>query len=475
MNGVGGLAYEMIWTRVLTLTFGGTVFATSAVLCARLLRRSRPLLAWFAAAEAGIGLLGFSLPLQFAWVPALKTLVSTILPDDPDDPRLLWLVPPPVCFAVLLVPTMLMGATFPLLTAALTPSLRRLGSRVGTLYAVNTLGAVVGVLLTTFVVVPLVGFKLGMVIAGCLNLAVALVALGYCGRLSLRVRRVAAAGILIAGTLIAVASVRYPIERVLLARPMALFGGGQLRFFAEGANGTVAVFRVADPRMGHSDEMAINGNPEGGSDLDSLRAFQLLGNLPFFLHPDRARPKRALVLAFGMGITLGAVADEDSGPVVCVELVPEVLEATRFFAEYNHNPLDNPKVTVKIEDARNFLLATREKFDVIVLDATHPATGDSWMLYTRECYQLVKRALAPGGIAAQWVPLHTLDPRDYLSIVRTMQSVFPHITLWSPPASTHTVLVATPGPTRLDPDNPDAAVLLGLAPRRLRTRTEQPM
>ena len=97
------------------------------------------------------------------------------------------------------------------------------------------------------------------------------------------------------------------------------------------------------------------------------------------------------------------------------------------------------------------------------------------MLYTRECYQLVKRALAPGGIAAQWVPLHTLDPRDYLSIVRTMQSVFPHITLWSPPASTHTVLVATPGPTRLDPDNPDAAVLLGLAPRRLRTRTEQPM
>ncbi len=204
-----------------------------------------------------------------------------------------------------------------------------------------------------------------------------------------------------------------------------------------------------DARVGFSPQLKENGNAEGGSDIDSLRAFQLLGNLPILLHQDQSRPKRVLVLAFGMGITLGTTLDQDSQSVIAVELVPEVLDAARFFAQYNHNPLDNRKAKVYIEDARNFLLTTQEKFDIVVLDGTHPRNGDSWMLYTQECYQLVKRVLAPGGIAAQWVPLHSLEFQHYLSIVKTLQSVFPHLTLWSPPSS-HTVLVATPEQTIID-------------------------
>ena len=119
MAGFSGLVYEVVWTRILTLTFGGTVFATSTVL---------------------------------------------------------------------LAPTLLMGATLPLLTPVFTPNLRRLGRSVGTLYWVNTTGAVGGILFTTFLVLPLVGFKIGMIIAGCLNLLVACVALYYSYDLSQRLR-----------------------------------------------------------------------------------------------------------------------------------------------------------------------------------------------------------------------------------------------------------------------------------------------
>jgi len=460
VSGAAALSYEVLVTKVLVHLLGMNVYAASimlscflfgigagSLLCMHLLRRPRPLLYWFALTEAGIGLIGFSLSLQFAWLPGLIDSLEAIARTN-----LLvgWYTPAIASFAVLLVPTLLMGATLPLLLPILTPNLRRIGRSVGTLYAVNTLGAVGGVLFTTFLVLPFVGFKTGMIIAGCLNLLVALVALHYSHNLTRRLRWRTALAVITVGALLVILSTRSSLQSVILWRSVSQQNEAEICFFKEGATGTVAVVQQKDARVGFSHQMVLNGTGEGGTDIASLRAFQLLGNLPFFLHQDQARPKQVLVLAFGMGITLGTVVDQDSESVSCVELAPEVLEAAPWFADYNHNALDKPKVKVYIEDARNFLLTTQQKFDVIVLDATHPATGDSWMLYTQECYQLAKQVLAPGGVIAQWVPTHGLEFQYYLSIVRTLQSVFPHLTLWSPPDGSHTVLVATPEHTRID-------------------------
>lgn len=459
ISGAAALSYEVLVTKVLVHALSMRIYAVStmlacflfglgagSLLCMHLLRRPRPLLLWFALTEAGIGLIGFSLPLQFVWLPSL---IDSLASAARTNASVGWYVPAIVCFAALLVPTLLMGATLPLLAPVLTPNLRQLGRSVGTLYAVNTLGAVGGVLFTTFLVLPFVGFKTGMIIAGCFNLLVAAVALHYSYGLSRRLRWTTALAVLTLGALVLTLSARSSLQPMLLRGFPPSEDGPEVCFFKEGATGTVGVLRVKSGRVGFCHQMVVNGNHEGGSDIGSLRTFQLLGNLPFFLHQNHSRPKRVLVIAFGMGITLGAAVDQDSQSVIGVELVPEVLEAAPWFADYNHNALDNPKVKVYIEDARNFLLATEQEFDIVLLDATHPAHGDSWMLYTQECYQLVKRALAPGGIVAQWVPIHVLAPQDYLSIVRTIQSVFPHLTLWSSPDSSHTVLVATPEHTRI--------------------------
>jgi spermidine synthase len=457
VSGAAALSYEVLLTKALMNILGMHAHAFTTMLSCFLfglgagsllsmwaLRRRTPLYL-FALAEAGIGLIGLSLPVQFAALPQLISLLQ-------QQGLSFWAGRAIIACAVMLPATLLMGTTLPLLLPVLTPSLRRLGRTTGALYSVNTLGGVAGVFLSTFVLLPFLGFKGGMLVAGGLNVLVALLALHYSGTLSIRLRGMAAVLIVLAGAQAARTSAAQSLRPVLLMRQVGRGGGVEMeiRHYSEGANGTVAVVRVTDKRVGYRDEMWVNGGSEGGSDVQSLRGFQLLGHLPFFLHPDPERPKRTLVCAFGMGIALGAVVQDRSESVDCVELVPEVLEAARLFGEYNHNALDSPKVNVHIEDARNFLLATQRTYDVIVADATHPKSGDSWMLYTREFYEDIEKVLAERGVCAQWVPMHGLSVTDFWSIVRTFQSVFPHTSLWSPPGSSHTVFVGTSEPLRMD-------------------------
>lgn len=455
VSGGAALCYEVLTQKalvhLLTMSFDAfcimlTCFllglGVGSLVCMALIPRPDRLLFWFGIAEAGIAVLGLSLPLQFAAVPYLLTyLQSHGYPQ--------WSGQAAASAVVLLPLTSLMGATLPLLVAALTPSLRQLGRSAGTLYSINTLGGVAGVVVATFVLLPFAGFKTGMAAAAGANLVVALVALHYSRGVPAGPRWGAALLALGLGGIMLLLSAHSSLRSVLFWRTLQRHQS-QLLFYREGQYGTVAVARIEDDRVGFTRRMFVNASDEGGTDLPSLRAFQLLGNLPFLLHQEHSRPKDVLVCAFGMGITLGVAANEDSRSVDCVELVPEVLEAGRYFAPYNHDPTREPKVKVHLEDARNFLLATPRKFDIVIMDATHPRTGDSWMLYTQECYQLAKRALAPGGVCAQWVPRHSLPPSAFWSIIRTFQSVFPHVSLWSPVGSTHNVVVGTSGPQTVD-------------------------
>jgi len=457
-SGAAALSYEVLTTKALVhlVTMSFEAFCTmltcfllgigaGSLICMALIRDRRALLFRFALVEAGIGLVGLSLPLQLQWMPSLLALL-----EGRGYPQ--WSGAVSASAVVLLPLALLMGATLPLLVGALTPSLRHVGRSAGGLYSVNTLGGVMGVLVATFILLPGAGFKTGMAIAASANLLVALVALHYARDVPAKARLKTGLYVLAAAALLLPLSSRSSLQAALLwaavRRPRP--ANSRVLFYKEGEYGTVAVARFNDSRVGFVEEMFVSASGEGGSDLGSLRAFQLLGNLPFLLHKDHTRPKSVLVCAFGMGITLGTAADQDSSSIECVELVPEVLEASRFFSPYNHDPLDNPRVRVHLEDARNFLLTTPNKYDIVIMDATHPRSGDSWMLYTRECYQLASRALAPGGVCAQWVPRHFLPAASFWSIVKTFQSVFPHATLWAPPRSTHTVLVGTPEPTKLD-------------------------
>ena len=167
----------------------------------------------------------------------------------------------------------------------------------------------------------------------------------------------------------------------------------------------------------------------------------LLGHLPPLLRPGA---QNGLMLSFGNGIATGALTTHQVPAVEVVELAPEMVEAAQMYAEENRNVLQYPGLQVHVEDARNFLLQTDRQYDVITTDATHPTNASSWTLFTTEFYRQVDQHLAPGGVFLQWVPLHSMAIADYLSILRTFQSVFPNATLWYTGGS-HTLLLATPG------------------------------
>jgi spermidine synthase len=150
--------------------------------------------------------------------------------------------------------------------------------------------------------------------------------------------------------------------------------------------------------------------------------------LPLLLHD---KPRTVLHLGLGTGITAaGALEHPDVEEIAIVELIPEVVEAARMLGESNSDVLDDPRVTVRVDDARHFLLATDQTFDVIVSDLFVPWESQTGYLYTVEHFQTAKSRLRKGGIYCQWLALYQLGPEEFEMIANSFASVFPDNTIW---------------------------------------------
>jgi len=310
------------------------------------------------------------------------------------------------------------------------------GSKVARFTALNTAGSIAGSLLAGFLIVPALGLQRSALLLAALNLGIGFAALWLVAPAERRLRLAAAAVLAVA------------VGAALLLPPPRYLGywqeaAGQLEFYKEGVETTVAVFAPSSDNPKFS---TVNGRVEVPTDALSLRAFYLLGHLPPLLRPGA---QSGLMLSFGNGITTGALSTHQIPSIEVVELAPEMIEAAQVYAEENRQVLQYPGLRIHVEDARNFLLQTDRHYDLITTDATHPSNSCSWTLFTAEFYAQVEQHLAPGGVFLQWVPLHSMAIADYLAILRTFQSVFPTATLWYTGGS-HTLLLATPEPLTRD-------------------------
>lgn len=197
----------------------------------------------------------------------------------------------------------------------------------------------------------------------------------------------------------------------------------RLLFCKKGDLATVTVLQREDTHK----ELRVNDVPEVPTDYGSLQAFHLLAHLPCLLH---RKPRKALVLCFGAGITTGAMATHPFEQIDAVERCADVIEANPHFLEENQNILKDRRVRLIVDEARQFLSRTKRLYDVIASDATHPRSSDSWMLYTTEFYELCAKRLHAHGIMCQWLPIHGLKPPEYKRILRGFLDVFPSTTLW---------------------------------------------
>jgi len=321
------------------------------------------------------------------------------------------------------LPAVLIGAVFPLVTAAYAQGVSSIGRSVGKVYAVNTFGSILGSVAPILFLVGWFGIQDAIfavaVLNSCLGVLILLVAWKN------RRRLLAAAAVAVTFAIAWLVTPANLTQTLFFANPKHKGLHQEVVFYREGP--TATVMAVKD-RLTGLNEVYIGGVEEVPTVYSGRLFFKLFGSLGPLLHPA---PRDVLVLCLGGGVAAGTVIESpEVQSVECVDLVRDMVGASRALSDVNNNLVESPKFAVAIEDARNYLAKSRRKFPVILCDSTHPKSPDSWPLYTTEFYRAVKGALADDGIFIQWAPLHGMGVREYQIILGTFQSVFPHASLW---------------------------------------------
>jgi spermidine synthase len=458
LSGFCALGYEVLWTRVLTVAIGASVYGFTIILVAFLtgiafgseaygvLRRifrketsTRRLVAWFGTTQLMIGITALLVTVLLRNIPAYAVrLQQLLLGAGLVSFRVRTWAYFALAFLYMVVPALFMGAAFPLAGEAVRRRRLAVGRTVGDVLSANTVGSILGAAVSGLVLIRLFGIERSLQILALVNAGVGLAVLA-----SLRKPRWLVAGVGTATAVVLLALALNPGIGLLWDRKyFAIFRSNQpeafatpelvreavdntdVLYYAEGVESTVSVIRVKGAEMA----FLTNGRVEASSHLQAQQNQYTLGHLPVLLARD---PRDVLVVGMGSGMTAGATAVHPGVERVTVaEIEPKVVGVARAFEAYNHRVLDNPKVRVVLNDGRNFLMTTPQRFDVITADPIHPWFKGASYLYASEYFALAAAHLKPGGVIAQWLPIYELTPDDLRSVVRTFQQHFAHTMMW---------------------------------------------
>ena len=437
VTGCAMLASEIVWARVLTFVFGHDTYAFAALLSVVLLgiglgglvhrllaRRDQVrLLALLLAAFALAVLASF-------WAAAALVVEAGRDPFGLDASGALttsiWLeLYRELLYAPILVllPSLLSGITFPAVCSVYGGGADDAGRKVGVVFLANGVGSTLGALVAAFGLVSWIGIQ-GAFLAIALLCAAAAgaVAMARSGQVSVRSQLVALAPLaLVVGV---AATMPGGLPRSMLLRAVGA-RHQTLVHYEEARTGTISV--IVNQINGEK-QLLINAVNEVTTRLVHDQSFKVLGHLGPLLHPN---PRRAVMICLGAGLSAGAALTHPLARLDVVDLSPAVERGARHWEVENNGVLDHPAFHLHIDDGRQFLLNSAGEYDLAIVDSTHPKAVDSWILYTREFYDLLRSRLADGGIAVQWLPLHGLSEREFKIIVATFRAAFPQTTLWA--------------------------------------------
>ncbi len=438
LSGMTALGAEVVWTRLLSLLFGATTYTFSLILAvflvglgigsaigselARRVAHARVVFGWcqlllcatlaWAAYAAGS-----SLP-YWPINPSLST--SSVFMFELDLVRTIW---------VSLPSTILWGASFPLALAAVAQRGQDPGRLVGGVYAANTVGAIVGALATGLLLLGTVGSQIAQqlligfaAVSGVLLLVGVSPRRGSTGVLSVRAAATLVVGVCVTVVLLAFAVPPLPGLLVAYGRYAATwFGINQVIYVGEGVTAAVAVSRTPGGILNYHNA----GKVQASSEPQDMKLQRMLGHMTTLV-PDN--PAKVLVIGCGAGVTAGAVSIDprviDQTIAEIEPLVPEVVST--YFSEHNFNVVDNPKVTIHLDDARHYLLTTDEMFDAVTSDPLDPWVKGAATLYTREFFEEIKSHLNPGGVVTLFVQLYESTDAAVKSEIGTFLEAFPN-------------------------------------------------
>ncbi|MCS7001655.1 MAG: fused MFS/spermidine synthase, partial [Dehalococcoidia bacterium] len=434
LSGLFGLAYEVIWFRLLSMFFENLTYSFTIMLASvlfgiavgsyvlmPLLGFARRWVNWwivFAALQFAIGLCAVLSMSVLSNIEAAVAFLSGFAPlgfiQQWEDATII------LAAVAAISPAMFFsGMTFAVATVLYVGDQERHGRQVGTLYAANLIGSIAGSLIAGFYLLPVLSSQRSLILLATGSALMGALVLWLAPRASthwlFKLGLTVLGGVVFYGV---VARAPDLVHNVLEAR----FPGHEVLYYREGLESSVTVVRnPADNYI----TLYTNSRGQARDEPGLVTFHRLLGHIPALVHPN---PTKALIVGIGGGATAGALAMYPGMQVDAVELSDAVIEAQGFFAHTNYAFFTLPNVRVRQNDARNFLSLTTTKYDIVSGDAIRPNDAGSATLYSLEYYRTVANALSDNGVMTQWLP--PFSEYQYAMVLRTFLRAFPYVTLW---------------------------------------------
>jgi spermidine synthase len=486
VSGFCAMAYEVIWARLLGLIVGPTTYSFTIVLVTVILglalgsmifgrladKTSRPI--WLLISTQITAAFFVLLVSQFFGNSQL--FFAKLIFNFKDDFALLNVSKVITLFGFMILPTLCLGAAFPLVGKIYTQSVSKVGRSIGFAYTINTIGAVLGSFCAGFLLIPLIGKENSLSLVIGLQLltslamtgvilgkkrenifrwaypaATALVGLTLCFHFPLWNRHLFSQGKYHYFTEIKSTLESFGWWESIVKGPEILAGSeqGELVYYGDGVGGFTTVLKYPKPLGGFYFSM-INSGKVDASSMGDMATQTLLAHFPMLFHRN---PKTVMVLGLASGITAGEVLYYSMERLDVVDINQQVVAASDFFLPWNNGVLSNPKTNLIIQDGRAHLQLSKKNYDVIISEPSNPWMAGLATLYTREFFALAKDSLNEDGIFVQWIHSYRMDWTTFSLIGRTFAQVFPNSLLVSTGLVSDYLLVGIKGENKLTLDH----------------------
>jgi spermidine synthase len=455
ISGAIAMIYEVSWTRALLLIVGSTTYAFSimlstfligiflgSLLATRIVDRLNNAALSFALLQVILGLAGMLAIFLFNYLPYLNLAANNF---DIHNADLGMTVRFFLSGLVFLPITLVLGASFPFAVKACTADLERLGRSVGTLYSVNTMGAIVGSFAAGFFIIPALGVEQTLIACSAANTV--------CGAILLFNLQAENRNLLLVtgSSLCAISLLFWAWQKPEIWDIHALTSSQksrrgltlrtrtnllpfqkwkadidksfQILFRKDGMCANVVVVEYPDKQRA----LFTNGHIDASDTANDMPTQILLPSIPLLLHPH---PLTMADVGWGSGCTMGYALLFPIENMVCAEIEPSVVETSSFFHHVNLAPEKDKRLRIEINDGRNYLLATEEKFDVISSEPSNPWQAGVCNLYTKEYFQICHDRLKPGGIFAMWWQFNEVPHDDLARVFAALKKIFKHVVVF---------------------------------------------
>ncbi|MFO8056927.1 MAG: fused MFS/spermidine synthase [bacterium] len=472
VSGLCAMVYQVGWARALSLSLGSSTYAVGIIFASFIgglalggfiispvvdRMKSRLLLA--AGLEVLIGLSAIAV------IPLFESVTIEMFYWSRDYQArfgMYQLVRFAAAFGLILVPTIAMGALFPVVVKIIGSIETGVGEPAGQVFGFNTVGGIVGAFLAAHVFIRFLGLENALLAATAISVAVGVIWLLVSpgGRRLFRWgAAVGLAGAATGGILLVpqwdplfMNSGPYMYSEILekdfpesLDLRDFLHDNERILFHEAGVEATVSVMEW---RRTLVRTLTINGKVDASSKKD-MPTQVLSAHLPLLLHPH---PKEIMMLGLASGVSAGSALLHPVEQVDCAEISPAVVSASRLFKEEGVSKLDyeDPRFNLILDDGRHFLDLSEKRYDVIIAEPSNPWIAGMSVLFTREFFSIMKKHLKPGGVALIWIGAYDMDSYTVKMLLRTFQDVFENSTIWESKPAVDYFLIGSTKPIEVD-------------------------